>query len=135
MTRQVFEIHIQESVRREYNALLDEVNQSTRQGGRGTSWTVDANAMNQYSKLNRFFKAYLTHSFSDKDWIVREKTNLERWVSSTPAIEDTAVFFPDRFGGMCEVFFLGQVRGLLFFPLMPPNLGLSQPSLASPLEG
>lgn len=28
---------------------------------------------------------------------------------ATPAVDDTAVFFPDRFGAMCEIFILGQV--------------------------
>lgn len=89
--------------------LLDEVTQAERQGGRGTTWRVNPKAMSQYSKMNRFFKAYLTHSFRDKDWIVREKTNMERWTSTTPAVANTAVFFPDKYGGMAEIFILGQV--------------------------
>eukprot|EP00038_Savillea_parva_P006268 m.162593 g.162593 ORF g.162593 m.162593 type:complete len:955 (-) comp12215_c0_seq1:449-3313(-) len=115
---QVFEIHIQESVRREYNTLLDDVRQATRQGGRGTSWKVDPGSIDQYSKLNKFFKAYLTHAYNDKDWIVREKGNLERWVSMTPAVDETAIFFPDQYGGMSEVFFLGQEGAIFIFEFL-----------------
>ena len=108
---QTFQIHVPQTLRDQWDKLLDRVNQDqSAAAGRPSDETARA-----YAKLNSFFTTFIRKGYDDQlSWVIKKQKYQDVFMSLTPRIvRNRAIFYEDNLRLYTQSLLWGQTGTLL----------------------
>ena len=106
---QVFQIHVPEALRTQWDAVLLNLiseNQQSNPGAGDERFEVQAAAGNK--TVNDFLIAFINHTFKEEmDYVIKERGHLQRLLSMVPPVQTIGTFYIDRNRRYTDMLFYG----------------------------